>query len=376
MERGLSRVVVAALAAILPYTPAPGASAQVGAGSRFQTDTTFTVPMPGHRFFSGDGAVLFITAIGPVADTRLVQATFNINYNSDGTTPARDIRIIAELPMDGQWRDVVVTGADLGFGDGAGMHRGTFVVHDLDGTVDNTGGLPHSLIDLSIDTVDNEPIEGRGFFVNSSITFATIPADAVATIETFEDGVNEAGWSFGTGNEFIADAGGNPGRYLHEPFVVSFGPGAITGLDIESEFTGNFAARNVIGLGIDLKTFSVAGGRVERNLSLILYNDNSTPHDFQDDWGAYVLGTKQVPPVIAGPNAAGWINYDFIVDSRSSRAPEGWVFFGDLQRRGWSDLMADVTCVEFFYGHPGQFQIVMEWSVGLDNPRIHTRPGK
>src|SRR5512143_836675 len=50
------------------------------------------------------------------------------------------------------------------------------------------------------------------------------PASAetrVTFVETFENGANEGGWTFGTGYEYFVDSYGNPGRYLRDSSLVS-----------------------------------------------------------------------------------------------------------------------------------------------------------
>jgi hypothetical protein len=366
-------LVTAAAATLLTAAPVSGQAMELAPPPQ-SDDTTFSFTMPGPRFFRGEGAVLSITAIGPVEGTRIVATTFDIAWNSDGTMPASELEIVLQVMVDDDVSHVAVTGEDLGFGDGPGVWRGTYTTADLNGEVWQPPIFEHSIMNLSIDRAGGGGVQGRGFFINSQIVFDVIPAGAVATSETFEDGTNDAGWSYGTGNEVIEPAGGNPGQFLFDPFVVSFGPGASTAPGVESDFTGNYVARGVIGLGVDLKTFNVFGNVSGRKLSVIVWNDNDTPFDFDDDWGAYFIGPKPVPQVIAvAGGVAGWERYDFVVPADDSRVPDGWTVFGAQGGQVWQDLMNDVSGVEFFYGDPGVPQIILQWSVGLDNPRIYTR---
>lgn len=347
------------------------AEAQIALPAR--DDTSFTVPFPGKRFFSGNGSLMHLTMIGPKGGARILGTRFDINLYSDGETPAADLRVEIEAMVDGEVRPFVLRGSDLGFGANPGMHRGSLFTGDLDGLVWQPDGFPHSIIEVSIEAADGGPIEGTTFFVGSTMTFTIIPSDATATTETFADLQNEAGWTYGTGNEYLELSGGNPGEFIYDPFIASAVPAASTGAGIDSDFTGDYAAGNVIGVGIDLKAFNISGGTINEKISLVLYHDNGTPHDFADDWGAYTVGHKSVPLVIGGPGSVGWYSYDFIVPSQSRKLPEGWRRFGDRGAGTWGDLMRDVSGVQFYYGDPSKIHIFREWSLGIDNPRIYRR---
>jgi len=365
---GFRLAAVAALGAAVV-----SASAQVSLPAAPRDDTSFRVPFPGKRHFSGDGSIVHLTLIGPVADTRIIGTEFDINFYTDGQTPASDLRVEVQAMVDGELRQFALRGSDLGFGDGPGMHRGTFSTDKLDGIVWQPDGFPHSLVEMVIETQSGGPIQGTAFFVGSAMTFTVIPADAEMTSEPFEDFTNEAGWMYGTGNEFIEAAGGNPDAFLHDPFVASAIPALSTAPGVASEFTGDYAAGGVVALGVDLKSFAISGGTPSEKLAILLVNDNGTPFDFTDDWGAYKVGDKPVPPVVAAPGNAGWFSYDFIVPSWSRSLPEGWERFGAPGAGGWSDLMRDVSGVYFYYGDPGMYHIFREWNVGADNPRVFRR---
>ena len=90
-------------------------------------------------------------------------------------------------------------------------------------------------------------------------------------VETF-DGGNEGAWTFGL-PPVIDPTGGNPGAYLHVTGLDTFAPQPRT-QDRVSEFTGNFAERQVILIGVDLITHAVDFGAGGRPLTLMLVNDN------------------------------------------------------------------------------------------------------
>ena len=188
-------------------------------------------------------------------------------------------------------------------------------------------------------------------------------------VETFENGSNVGGWTFGSSNGLIEAAGGNPGAYFHDPFLDSFAPGPRT--TEPSIFTGNYRLRGVTSLGIDLILHDVDITAEGRPLALILINFNKTPDDVTDDWGAYFIGQRNVP--LPGQ---GWVSYDFPVASDSPTLPPGWQFiqFGPQPPGTWDRLITQVDRVVFFYGDPTMFFIFQVWDLGMDNPRITWQP--
>ena len=100
------------------------------------SDPVFPVPIPGKEFVEGggdDGAVFIASAIGPAKGTTITNTRFDITYVSDGITPASDMVIGVSAPVDTQFRDFHITGADLGFGSGSGTFTGTFETDELNG---------------------------------------------------------------------------------------------------------------------------------------------------------------------------------------------------------------------------------------------------
>jgi hypothetical protein len=192
-------------------------------------------------------------------------------------------------------------------------------------------------------------------------------------VETFEDGGNEGGWWYGTANGYIDPIGGNPGAYFRDPYLDTFAPQPRTSVIGESEFTGDYRAKGVMAVGIDLKLFYVDFSADGRPLSVILVSDNGTPGDYNDDWGAYHVGDQNVPLM-----GEGWLSYDFEVPSQAPELPPGWAYilFGpdSPAEPDWNDVITDVTQLRFFYGHPEYFFIFQVWDVGMDNPRITYEP--
>lgn len=202
----------------------------------------------------------------------------------------------------------------------------------------------------------------------------------VTFVETFDGGANEGAWTYGTGNEFFVEANGNPGWYLRDSSLVSFTPKASTSFGVPSVFTGDYRTRGVQSVGIDLAIASASGNVSTRTLTLVLLNDNGTPFDLGDDWGAYLLTDLALPPVgVIGLTAESdilqWRSYDIPVPSSSNRLPDGWVWISGNQPRGggaWSRLMRDVDHVGFLFGDPALLYPLFNWDVAMDNPRIST----
>jgi len=202
----------------------------------------------------------------------------------------------------------------------------------------------------------------------------------VTVVETFETGTNEGAWTFGTGNEFFVEANGHPGRYLRDSSLVSFTPRASTSFGVTSAFTGDYRARGVASVGIDLAIPAVNGNVSSRRLTLILLNDNGTPADLADDWGAFTVTELPLPPVgVAGFSAETdilqWVAYDIPVPSQSGSLPTGWQWINKNMLRqggGWSRLMRSVDHVGFEFGDPAQLYPLFNWDVAMDNPRLTT----
>jgi hypothetical protein len=198
----------------------------------------------------------------------------------------------------------------------------------------------------------------------------SVPATAqqVTFVETFDTG-NEGSWTYGAPGETIEPSGGNPGPYLRSPGIDTFAPRPHTQpFGVVSEFTGDFRARKVTQVGMDLITHYVDFSAADRNFSVILYSDNNTPADFDDDWGAYFVGADLIPEP-----GDGWRSFSFDIPSQETSLPAGWGFiqFGSSPPPfDWNALITKVRQLQFFYGDPMLLYIFQVWDVGLDNASI------
>jgi len=197
---------------------------------------------------------------------------------------------------------------------------------------------------------------------------AAAPASGDTFIETFTGGSNVGGWLYGGPGETIEAAGGNPGAFYHSPAIDTFAPQPRTS-GPDSVFTGDFRARNITGIGIDLITIAVDFSAAGRPLTLMLISDAGTAGDPSDDWAAYFMGPVNIP--VPGQ---GWASFSFAVPSQSTSLPAGWqtLAFGPNSppQPDWNDVITDVDQVRFFYGDPTNFFIFQVWNVGMDNLTI------
>lgn len=133
-------------------------------------DPVFPVPFPGQADWNGGGTIVFLVLIGPDGGTTIYTTTLDITYVSDGVTPAANLVIVASLFVDGQQRELDITGADLGFGVGPGTYKATFETDIFNGVVDAGIPGPFSVVHLDIGSTTG-PVNGSAFFVDSFINF-------------------------------------------------------------------------------------------------------------------------------------------------------------------------------------------------------------
>ncbi|MFT7679183.1 MAG: hypothetical protein ACI8QC_003183 [Planctomycetota bacterium] len=205
------------------------------------------------------------------------------------------------------------------------------------------------------------------------LTSSLLLASAAQANDDFDSGTNPNGWSFGvTTPDVVEPNGGNPGGYLHNPFVASFAPIVQNDENIPSAFTGDFRAAGVTRISVDAITNSVNFGNTGFEFSMVLRDTKGTPQ-FDDDDYAYYVGPE-------GPQEGnGWKSFIFDVPSQSTDAVPagwkgGWAGDGENFRPGveWSDIITNVDRVEFWWLNPSFFAIIQNWDVGIDNVTVET----
>jgi hypothetical protein len=191
-------------------------------------------------------------------------------------------------------------------------------------------------------------------------------ARADVFIDDFENGINLGGWSYNAG-DIIETEGGNPGGWLHNPEMLTFGP-IFNGDWNAPEFTGDFRALGVTEISWDarLDIYSIPIG-----MCILLRDGKGTPFIVDDDDYAYFVG-----PLIP-PADGNWYNYVFPIPSDdTSDVPDGWYggWVGDLEhfRPGvtWNDVIQNVERVELWFWHPAYYGIIVQWGGGIDNVAI------
>ncbi len=202
----------------------------------------------------------------------------------------------------------------------------------------------------------------------ASLTLASaLHADIV--VDTFESGSSLGGWTFGLPPVYPL-SGGNPGRFLQVTNLDTFAPQPRTSTAV-SPFTGDWRAKHVTQIGVDLKTIAVDFSAAGRPCTLMLINNNGTPNNANDDWAVYTLG-PDIPLV-----GEGWKSYSFAIPSQETALPAGWKSIklgGSSPTPDWNVAIQDVDRVQFFYGDPEFFFIFQQWTLGLDNASITTAP--
>ena len=196
-------------------------------------------------------------------------------------------------------------------------------------------------------------------------------APSTTVTETFDGTLEEATWRVAP-FDVIEPSGGSPGAYLHVSGLDTFGPRIFSVEGLDQKFVGDYRAKGVTGLGVDVQLFGTDFALGARPISLYLNSDMGTPDDTLDDCDAVLVGPKNVPRA-----GTGWKAYDFKVPSQSATLPNGWVLVGTCGSLppddAWSYVITHVKQPSFYFGEPDFFYISQIWDVGFDNPRITSR---
>lgn len=133
-------------------------------------DPIFPCPFPTQEFWNGDCVIAFITLIGPDGGETIYTTNLDITYVSDGVTPPSDLIIVISTFVDGEFRELDISGADLGFGSGPGTYQGTWETDIFNGVIDGGFPGPFSTINLDLGSTSG-PVCGNAYFVDSFINF-------------------------------------------------------------------------------------------------------------------------------------------------------------------------------------------------------------
>lgn len=131
------------------------------------TGSTFETPLPDLTLQS---SVIFAMLIGPPVGSTIAHTTLQVFWESNGEFPASDVEFEFEMYVDGGvHKSWIVSGADLGFGSGAGVFIGTLNTDVFNGVAWHFLG-PDAIIDFTIGTVSGTGgVTGR--LSNSRLVF-------------------------------------------------------------------------------------------------------------------------------------------------------------------------------------------------------------
>jgi len=185
--------------------------------------------------------------------------------------------------------------------------------------------------------------------------------------ESFENGSNTGGWSFGRPfYETIESEGGNPGSFYHCTNVDSNGAEVATTPGVESPFVGDYRARGVISVGVDVAVFGGNGTFPKPEYSVWLQDDPDTPADPWDDCYVYLVNPRPAPR----PDGR-WVSYEFNIPSSSQTLPRRWALAlcaGVTADQAWNRVITGVDRL-WFMVHQHEL-IYQQWDVGIDNPTV------
>lgn len=162
-------IVATALALLLGLLALTSPSIADHIDGHNDSDPVWPVPLPGQDVF--DGGAILLHGIGPYGGTEITNTELTITYVSDGATPASDIYIAISYLSATGFLEYYVTGADLGFGSGAGTFVGTISTDMLNGiTTESFLFPPYSEIFIEIGAITGG-INGVAYFEDSFINF-------------------------------------------------------------------------------------------------------------------------------------------------------------------------------------------------------------
>lgn len=185
--------------------------------------------------------------------------------------------------------------------------------------------------------------------------------------ESFSPDETIATWSFGTWHAQISDDGGNPGAFLQDSFLEAALP-RLVNIDDGTCFEGDYKKRRVNQVSFDLKVdFMSEPDGIPRPASLILWHDNDTPFDYEDDWGAVLVSEHDIL------SRSGWQNVKFFIPHKDVQIPSNWLFVSKnnaTMEPDWLTLMSHVSYFNILMGNPLEKYNYHQWVIGVDNIQL------
>lgn len=189
-------------------------------------------------------------------------------------------------------------------------------------------------------------------------------------VEGFTNFSNVGNWVWPGLFQAGLSSGGNPHFRLYSEVLSVERPTLRTTLP--AEFGGDYRAREVTSLGVDLRTDLAPDDVLSRRLALRLETDSGTPSDPTDDLFVEVLSGRL--PARGGP----WVSYLVDVPSDSPVLPPGWRSDPSsplTPDATWNAVVQSVTRVSWILGDPQVSYPVDLWRLSADNPRIALADG-
>lgn len=186
-------------------------------------------------------------------------------------------------------------------------------------------------------------------------------------VEGFDGFSNVGAWGWSGTFQASLSTGGNPSWHVRSQVVSTDLPGLRT-QDPASYFVGDWRARGVTSVGVDLFAFHLDPTQCGRPVTLRLYSDAGTPTTTADDRSVVFVSSDPIPC-----KDASWHSYAVDVPAQSSVLPPGW----SVERSGglpltqvWGAVVQDVTRLQWLLGDPGLSYPTTSWQLGADNARI------
>jgi hypothetical protein len=219
--------------------------------------------------------------------------------------------------------------------------------------------------------------------------------------ENFSGGVEASDGDWWHHFNITENKKGKNKEYIFSGDITTFWPRARTEMNASSEFHGNYAARGVTSIEIELATIAAPQMRDYTALSptLILVNDSGTPDDIIDDCVVFFQSGEPIPEL--DPNVPGtpnWTSYTFDIPSDATTLPQPNIGGGFCIPTGdpsqdtqmacwgtdegllcpvghdpdlvWQTVINDVDQIKVEWMAPGWFRLIEPWQAAIDNASI------